>query len=509
MAEPKTLNKRNLLGSKGPALAGIPADAAITIVIGNSGGKSLPLPPPEQNQTTQIISEQVSARMPRRALTTQTLPISNERVPLQHTKYLGTTKTDKGLGPSLSIFAPTHRVGSSLVAPTRVVLHTQLTLTTEVKLFSQCAIGGINDLLPVDLPVLSTASDCSRASRTGSASILRALVSAASSDDAYNTERLLGRADTSELLGEFLSLERAWNQGWGAGASMMCPSMYEDTQAAIQDDGRLKNTYPEDDEYRAMGWDERAWTVAWSRANTRGDHRRDALPMSQSADAHRAMYDEMVRQGVALRQDDTARPQRKVLRYRKHQERHDDTRMNGRDVQAQHAMARERATVGLANPVCQQRELLHYNECCSPPEESRINCREYRGILGQAEAREGAAKRWDVLHQRHEVSRYNEAQLSAEDSRMNGWEPHRETLGYQQRQQRHGVVFVAESEALALHDDVEEPEECCRLTSIIARLEAEKQRVIEEAARAAENRIQLQHKKDEDVPRRIAKDSVR
>jgi uncharacterized protein YtpQ (UPF0354 family) len=92
---------------------------------------------------------------------------------------------------------------------------------------------------------------------------------------------------------------------------------------------------------------------------------------------------------------------------------------------------------------------------------------------------------------------------------MNGWKPHRETLGYQQRQQRHGVAFVAESEALALHDDAEEPEECCRLTSIIARLEAEKQRVIEEAARAAENRIQLQHEKDEDVPRRIAKDSVR
>ncbi|KAJ7285234.1 hypothetical protein C8J57DRAFT_1217504 [Mycena rebaudengoi] len=479
MAKPKTPDKRNLRGSQGPALAAIPVDAAITLVIGNSGGKSPPLPPPEQNQTR--ITERGTVRVAPRALTAPTLLISNETVPSQHTKALGTTKTSTDLGSSLLTFAPSHRGGTSLADQMGVLLHTHLTAITPS---TDCQALKDNDLLRLDW---SATSDRARSPRAGYGSIVGSL----------HVPRHTFISDEVRL------------------------------RAAIKHDGWLKNEYPEDNEYCATGWDERARRVAQSRDTT-----------------EREMSYHIREEGAATTQDDTYRQQREMRRYHEHQQRCDNTRTIGWDAGAQHsaaaseaclqaaihqqqlekartkgwdtqtqytmekseaqgqfvnaarpqdeawnsrptdartnvwdtpaqraaeeAAAWERAMGGLEHVACQRREALQHKARQPRPEDSRMNGQEPQGAPAKAEAQECSAKRLDnVPCQR------------------------REALQSDERQQRHEGAVVEDSEALVLRALTEE--EDCWFTAEISCLEAEKQRP----------RI------DEDIPCRITEERAR
>ncbi|KAJ7286016.1 hypothetical protein C8J57DRAFT_1216278 [Mycena rebaudengoi] len=348
MAKAKEPDKRIRRDPQGPALAEIPADAAITLPIGNGGGKSPPLPPPEQNQTQ--IAEQRSAGVPRRVLTrelaAQTM-IVNKRVPSQNARASATTNTSVNLP---SVTAPSHRAKSSLAVPMGALLRRHLTPTTPwqgrqerngVKLLSQPAASSFKDYLLVDALSLASASVSTRSSpsRAESASIFGGLASTPSHDSkillrCYDTSTSVSKlppCDHERRCRETSMMDSSEDEQ--AYISTMYSSKDEDARlrAAIKRDGRLKNEYLSHDDYRATGCDKRVRGVAQLRGTEREmvSHMRDTRATGWSAQSQSAMHNDMAQEGAALRQDDACHQQREMHCYR------NDTRTSGRDAGAQ------------------------------------------------------------------------------------------------------------------------------------------------------------------------------
>ncbi|KAJ7238176.1 hypothetical protein C8J57DRAFT_1246598 [Mycena rebaudengoi] len=268
-----------------------------------------------------------------------------------------------------------------------------------------------------------------------------------------------------------------------------------------------------------------------------------------------AMHDDMAQEGAALTQDDTYRQQREMRRYREHQQRRDDARTIGRDAGAQHSAAAAEAclrtgihqqrlenvrTKGrdaqtqyatersvaqgqVVNAACPQDEAWNSSEC---------QCRERRGLDEKISAEElfrrdlgpGDAARMSLRQIEHPQgptdartnvwnarAQHPAEEAAARERAMGGLEhaarQRREALQYYERQQRHEGAVVADSEALVLRDLAEE--EDFWVVVEISCLEAEKQRVRDEAARPKDNRAQLQRRIDEDMPCRITEERAR